>query len=427
MRCFFNIVVRCVFKSSFLYNLYFFNWSNEVIFLSLTYEMPNGYLTYKECKTLDDKKYIAIESGKDIGGILCIPSHINNIPVTIIEYDAFASNPDLVSVKMPDTITTIGSGAFGSCTSLKSVIFSKNLKYIEYAAFAGCLALNNVEIPGGVTEIGKDAFGECISLANVTFNEGLITILDKAFYKCPIEKLKFPNSLVRICERAFETTDVETVECGEELTEIGDYAFAECLKLTDIKFNKKLKTIGHKAFLDCSSLKSFILPDNVEFLGYESLDSCSSLETIHFGKKTDIGMNDRRDFAFNSNNLEKITISPGNKKLVVIDGVLYDRESNLLIKACPRSPIKSITVPEWVKSTTFFSFNGAYSLKSINFKCPNIRNIGRSGLAELDNTSVRCLLGSELESWCIKVGMNLKRQSELDKFLSSVDTSKVSR
>ena len=72
----------------------------------------------------------------------------------------------LVSITMPDTITSIGYKAFWQVTTLKDVRLSENLETIGYQAFYNCTALTNVApfLPASVTTIGYSAFDTCQNL-----------------------------------------------------------------------------------------------------------------------------------------------------------------------------------------------------------------------------------------------------------------------
>ena len=392
--------------------------------MSEIYKLDKGTLTYEIYdRTVDGKneKYIVITGGKDLGPCLILPDYINNIPVQIIGPQAFKFNEKIQSVKVPNTVTNICSDAFLKCENLESVDFSKNLLHIEYCAFRGCSKLKEVDIPASVFMIGESAFEDCISLEKVTFHEGLNVILESAFYNCILKNLELPNSLTKIHKSAFERSGVQTVVFGKELKEIHERVFYHCEQLVDVKFNEKLQSIDERAFSECSSLKTFVLPDSLTRLGYEVVDNCVNLRHIHIGQKLSFPNTPiTGDFAFGTSSLEKITVSPENKSLIVVDGILYDKEKKLLMKVCPHSPITSVTIPEWTKCAFSLSFSEIETLKTITFKCSSIENINMSGVHTLEKTLVRCLPGSPLEKWCVKNELNVKSGSQLDNFLNKM-------
>ena len=81
--------------------------------------------------------------------------------------------PNLVSVKIPNTVITIGNGTFAECTNLTSVTIPNNVTSIGVETFYGCSSLTSIEIPDSVTSIGGGdfsggAFSGCINLSTIT-------------------------------------------------------------------------------------------------------------------------------------------------------------------------------------------------------------------------------------------------------------------
>ncbi len=97
-----------------------------------------------------------------------------SLSVTEIASDAF-NGCSLISVTIPDTITTIGARAF-AYNYLNEITIPDSVTYIGYAAFAYSSALETVVIPESVTELAPYAFAYCQSLESAIVNANIDTL-----------------------------------------------------------------------------------------------------------------------------------------------------------------------------------------------------------------------------------------------------------
>ena len=101
--------------------------------------------------------------------------------VTSIGYGAFQSSNLGPSIVIPDNVTSIGDSAFDSCSKLVNVILGKGITKINYAVFANSWRLANINIPDSITSIGGEAFMECSSLKTIVIPDSVKTIDYYAF------------------------------------------------------------------------------------------------------------------------------------------------------------------------------------------------------------------------------------------------------
>ena len=82
---------------------------------------------------------------------------------------AFMGCVSLKSITIPDSVTRIESYAFSNCTALENVKFSKAMTNIETGLFYKCTSLKTILIPHTITKISFSAFGTCSNLTNVNY------------------------------------------------------------------------------------------------------------------------------------------------------------------------------------------------------------------------------------------------------------------
>ena len=72
---------------------------------------------------------------------------------------------------IPNSVISIGNGAFASCEKLTTVAMSDSIVSIGKNAFKNCGSLKNIVLPDSVTSVGESAFMDCKSLESVEFEQ----------------------------------------------------------------------------------------------------------------------------------------------------------------------------------------------------------------------------------------------------------------
>ena len=159
---------------------------------------------------------------------------------------------------LPESLTTLGSEAFRSCKSLKTIKIPSGVTAIPDFCFFGCSSLNSVTIPEGVTAIGSSAFGYC-SLSNaLTLPESLEKIGDCAFYyNSSLKSVNIPAKVKTIKNSAFSLCGLTELVIPEGVQTIGSDAFYKN-SLENLTLPSTITSIGYEAFCDNNNLKSII-------------------------------------------------------------------------------------------------------------------------------------------------------------------------
>ena len=143
---------------------------------------------------------------EDVGGNVVFPAEIEGVPVVEICIGMCDSNPLLVNIEIPGSITTIGNTAFSHCDNLKSVKIGEGTLSIGTCAFGACFELETIELPDSLTSVGPVAFGNDQKLKEIVFGNNLTDIGRQAFYGCSaLTRVVIPGGdKMEISEDTFE-------------------------------------------------------------------------------------------------------------------------------------------------------------------------------------------------------------------------------
>ena len=234
---------------------------------------------------------------------------------------------------IPNTVTSIGIGAFSDGYGLESIDIPNSVTSIKNSAFFKCKDLKHVTIGASVVSIGKYAFQECFSLRSVAMGVSVTSIEEAAFAHCrSLAKLSVDAAEPPICGgyvfssvdqgscalyvrleyaekyKAADTwkdfANIKTIDasgkCGDnlkwtldsdgELIITGDgpmYSyFDEQTDRWDPTLVKKVwidgqaTTIGQRMFGACTELESVKLPNSLTHIDVNAFAGCSKLANV---------------------------------------------------------------------------------------------------------------------------------------------------
>lgn len=97
-----------------------------------------------------------------------VPAEIGGAPVTNIGFYCFEAKYGLLSVVLPDTVTTISEFAFSDCADLSSINIPSGVTEIQRGAFAACSSLTEMTLPESVATVNEEAFTGCAAMTSLT-------------------------------------------------------------------------------------------------------------------------------------------------------------------------------------------------------------------------------------------------------------------
>lgn len=257
-----------------------------------------------------------------------------------IEYNTFSYCTQLTSVKIPNSVTSIGTNAFSFCIGLTSVTLSDSLRSIGVSAFGRCTGLTSVTIPNSVTSIGMGAFAGCNGLTSVSIGNNVESIGYEAFYNCTgLTSVTIPHSVTTLGVNAFYgCSELKSVTLSNSLISIESGTFSGCTGLTSISVPNSVEAIKSEAFFDCTGLTSVTIGDSISLIESWAFAGCTGLASLF--------------------------VSENNKTFSSANGVLFNKDKTRLI-LFPKAKKGGYIIPESVISVGEQAFSQCFGLTSV--------------------------------------------------------------
>jgi hypothetical protein len=164
-------------------------------------------------------------------------SNLNSIyigsHVTSIDFQGFFGTDGLTSIKIPETVITLGQGSFSGS------------------------GLTSVSVPDSVTDMGASStFDGCLSLTSAIIGSNVPTIPIFGLANNPLlSSVSLGSSVTTIGASAFQgDTGLTSIALPSGVTSIGTSAFSGCTTLASISIaSNAAPTLGSNAFLNVSA------------------------------------------------------------------------------------------------------------------------------------------------------------------------------
>lgn len=218
-------------------------------------DMENVLQTETNGKGLSLPKFSVINSkiaGRAFYGDTSLTSYEFPENISSIEDFAFARS-SLTGVDIPQTVTSIGYGAFYHCDNLTTVAVPATVQKIGPSAFAKTRMMENwllygesnflimgdgilvaykgtgtaVTIPDTVKQIGPECFKDNKNITEINIPESVKCVCEEAFYGCSnLESILGGMGIETIEDRAFYGCPIKTVRITDSVKSVGLGAFS---------------------------------------------------------------------------------------------------------------------------------------------------------------------------------------------------------
>lgn len=180
-----------------------------------------------------------------------------NAGITEISQNSLSNLSTLRRVRIPDSVLSLGLGAFQDSANLARIDGMGNVSSIENYAFNGCASLKNIDLPGTLVTVGRSVF----------MNSGL-------------ESIVIPDSvtseLISICE---DCASLISATIGKNVSKISTNAFRNCTRLSAVTIKNGVQEMLGDPFYSCTSLTEILIPNSVTAMQTAFTD-CTNLATI---------------------------------------------------------------------------------------------------------------------------------------------------
>ena len=297
----------------------------------------------------------------------------------VIGKESFFTNKDHATdisgtsdLVLPDGLMEIGEGAFYSNLWIKKLTIPNTVSTIGNKAFYGCGEIYG-KFTGGISEIVFQNNSTLESIGNYAFYE-VDTLVSTASYSA----LNLPNSLNSIGEYAFYNIGMSTVNVGEQVQAIGNFAFAYNPCLVSITLPNTLKQAGNGIIAQCEALPFndiTIGAENEVFVKNDDAIFTADMKTLVLYSNTSVNtayqvpntVEAIADFAFYKNKFLTSIILNSELKSIGVSALSYTVLSSIDIpegvttisKNAFRSStnIASVTIPSTLQSIGSYAFN----------------------------------------------------------------------
>lgn len=204
---------------------------------------------------------------------ISVPDEIEGLPVTEIADFSLFNAESLKKITIGKNVETIGEWSMTNNQHLSEFVVDEQNQY--FCSVDGVLYSKDKKTiiyfpPAKDIEFNK--YGDAQNKTTYSILDGVETIRSKAFYKCYyVEDITIPSTVKRIEEKAFHrTAALNKIDLPEGLEHIGKDAFAYC-------FSENYKSDGRPDLPDHTEI---VIPSTVTEIGEYAFFNCSRITKV---------------------------------------------------------------------------------------------------------------------------------------------------
>lgn len=323
-------------------------------------------------------------------------------------YGTEQAYPRFKEIKIPDSVDTIGSGAFFYCQDLERITLPSALQTLSSVTFYGCAALSEVTFPASLKTIESSVFDGCRNLSEVKLPASLTAIQSSVFHRCSAKTVFYDGSLEQ-WNHITADNDVLGYSCPSLVMD--DYT-AQFIPVEDdpdhpfpgpppktVTITKYTGTestvilpstisswpvtkIGEDAFQDNTTITSVTIPASVTEIGSNAFAGCTNLTSVHYAGDwsnltiqsgnpavQDAANEQLFDFKFILNNTAVVVISyKGTAADVTIPSRYKGKPVTVIdpVAFYNNSAVTSVTIPDSVTAIPDYAFGFCSQLTNIS-------------------------------------------------------------
>lgn len=189
--------------------------------------------------------------------------------------------PEVKKIVFNEGITDIATFSFKGCTSLEQLVFPDSLRSIGRGAFTDNVLLDNVQLPAGLENL-EIAFQDCRSISRITIPKGVEHLRDGTFSNNRALKEVELSEGLKTLSGFSGCTSLSHVVVPEGVTHIERSAFAGCTSLVSVQLPQSLMSIESSAFTGCSALQEITFNGTAEEWEYVEGRSYLPADKLNF-------------------------------------------------------------------------------------------------------------------------------------------------